>query len=44
MESIFVFLDIEKFADFRYKNIDVSRTQGMCHVIHIVFGSSLGKV
>ena len=44
MESIFVFLDIEKFADFWYKNIDVSRTQGMCHVIHIVFGSSLGKV
>ena len=35
--SIYVFLDIAKFADF-------SRTQGVRHVIHIVFGSSLGKV
>ena len=26
------------------KNADVSRTQGLCHVIYIVFGSSLGKV
>ena len=39
-----VFLDIEKFADFRWKNADVSRAQGMCHVIHILFGSSLGKI
>ena len=44
MESILVFLDIAKFADFRLKNADVSRTQGVCHVIHIVFGSSLGMV
>ena len=44
MESISVFLDIAKFADFRLKNADVSRTQGMCHVIYIFFGSSLGKV
>ena len=44
MQSIFVFVDIAKFADFRRKNADVSRTQGMCHVIYIPFGSSLGKV
>ena len=44
MESISVFLDIAKFADFRLKNADVSRTQGMSHVIHIVFGTFLGKV
>ena len=41
---MFVFLDIAKFADFRKINADISRTQGVCHVIHIVFGTSLGKV
>ena len=30
MESISVFLDTPKFADFRRKNADVSRTQGTC--------------
>ena len=40
MESISVFLDIAKFT----KNTDVSRTQRVCHMIHIVFGSSAGKV
>ena len=30
-----VFLDIAKFTDFRWKNADVSRTQGLCQVIHI---------
>ena len=44
MQSISVFLDIPKFADFQWKNADVSRTQGVCHVIHIFFGSSLAKV
>ena len=44
MQSISVFLDITKFADFRSKNADVSRSQGTCHVIHIFFKSSLGKV
>ena len=43
MKFIFVFLGIAKFADFRCKNTDASRTQGVCHVIHIFFGSSLGK-
>ena len=41
---IAVFLDIAKFVDFRWKNADVSRTQGVCHVIHIFFGSPLAKV
>ena len=44
MQSISVFLDIAKFADFLLKNADVSRTQGAYHMIHIFFGSSLGKV
>ena len=44
MESISVFLVIKKFADFRRKKTGVSRTQGVCHVIHIYFVSSLGKV
>ena len=39
-----VFLDITKFADFLRKNADVSRTWEECQVIHIFFGSSLGKV
>ena len=37
MKCISVFLDIAKFAD-------ISRFQGMYHVIYIFFGSSLGKV
>ena len=44
MQSTSEFLDIAKFADFRWKNANVSKTQGMCHVILIVFGTSLGKV
>ena len=44
IKSLSLFLDIAKFADFRQKNADVSRTQGVCHVIYILFGSSLGKV
>ena len=44
MQPISVFLDRGKFVDFLWKNADVSRTQGVCHVIHIFFGSSLGKV
>ena len=44
MQSISVFLDITELADFLLKNADASRSQGECHVTHIVFGSSLGKV
>ena len=43
-ESISVFSDIAKFSDFRFKNADVSTTQGVYHVIHIFFRFSLGKV
>ena len=42
--DIVVFSVMEKFADFWLRNADVSRNQGICHVIHIFFGSSLGKV
>ena len=38
------FLDIAKFVDLRWKSADVSRTQGMCHVIHLFFRFSLSKV
>ena len=44
MQSKSIFLDIAKFADLWLKNADVSRAQGVCHVIYIFFGSSLGKV
>ena len=44
MQSLFVFSDIAKVADFHRKNADVSRTQGVCHMIHTFFGSFLGRV
>ena len=44
MQSISVFLDITKFVDCKWKNANISRTQEVCHVIYIFFGSSLGKV
>ena len=45
MQSTFVFLDITKVIKlFPVSNADISRTQGVCHVIYIFFGSSLGKV
>ena len=44
MQLISVFLKIAKFADFWWKNADVNRTQGVCHVIPIFYGSYLGKV
>ena len=44
MQSISVFFDIGKLVEFRRKTADVSRTQGVCHVIQVLFGSSLGKV
>ena len=37
MQSISVFLDIAKLADFWS-----SKGQEVCHLIHIFFGSSLG--
>ena len=44
MKSIYVFLDITKVTDFRWKNADVNRSQGVRHVTYMFFGSSLGKV
>ena len=38
---ISIFFDLANFADFWWKNADLSRTQGLCHLIHF-FGSSLG--
>ena len=32
--KLYVFLDVAKFADFQWKNADVGRSQGMCHVIY----------
>ena len=43
MQSMPVILDITRFADFWRKNADVSKDQGVCHMIDIFFGSSLGK-
>ena len=40
MQSVSVFLDKAK----REKNGDIIRTQGVCHVICMFFGSYLGKV
>ena len=37
MQSVPVFLDITKFADFRRKNADIRKTQGVCYVIDIFF-------
>ena len=41
---ICIFCGKAKFSEFRWKNVDVSRTQGVCQVIHIFLGSSLGDV
>ena len=37
MQSIPLFLDILKIADFPLKDGDASRSQGVCHVIYVVF-------
>ena len=42
MQSITVYYDITKIADFRRKKTYVSRTQVVCHVIYVFFGSRLG--
>ena len=44
MQSTSVFIDIAKFANFRLKNVDASRTQGVWDVPLIFTRSSLGKV
>ena len=44
MQCISVFLDITKVVDFWQKKAVISRIQGVCHVIYMFLGSSLGKV
>ena len=44
MQSISVFLEIAEFVNLQEKSADVSRTQGVCHAIHMFFEFSLGKV
>ena len=44
MQAISVFLDIAKVTDLRWKNTDVNGTLGVCHVIYLFFGFTLGKV
>ena len=44
MQSISAFLDITVFADFCLKKCGWQQNSGVCHVIHRVFGSPLGKV
>ena len=41
---MYAFNNIANIVDFFRKNANVSRTQGVCHVIYIFVGSSLGKV
>ena len=44
MQSVSVFPNITKVADFRWKNAATTKTPKVCHVIYIFSGSSLGKV
>ena len=44
MQSLSAFLDIIKVADFGQKIANVSRNQGVSHVILVFFVSYLGKV
>ena len=44
MQPLSVFLDITKNDDFLWKNDDASRNQGVCHMIYVCFGTSLGKI
>ena len=43
MQSITIFLNITKVADFQRKDADVSRPQVLCHLIYTFLGFSLGK-
>lgn len=36
--------NMTKISDFWWKNTDVSRTEGVCHMIYIFFGSFLEKI
>ena len=39
-----LFLNTLKVPNFRRKNADVTKTQGVCHVVYMFLGSSLGKI
>ena len=43
-EPISAFLDMTKIAGFWWKNADVSRTLGVCHVTYMFFESYLGMI
>ena len=43
MKSTSVFLDITKVADFLWKNADVTRIQGMSHVICMILDHKSAK-
>ena len=43
--AIYIYISsYNKSCWYLVKNADISRTQGVCHVIYIFIGSSLGKV
>ena len=44
MQSISVFLDTTKIADFQWENADISRIQGVGYVMYILFIYSLDKL
>ena len=37
LQSVSAFLDIAKFADFRWKNANIGRKQGVSQEIHVFF-------
>ena len=44
MQSLSVFLDKTKIADFLWKNADATSTQGVCHMIYMFCRSPSVKV
>ena len=44
MQSICIFVNIAKFANFGGRNADDSKNKGLPHVIYIFFVSTLGKL
>ena len=44
MQSISVFFDIGKFAEFWWRNAEISSNQEWYHMIHVLFESFLGNI
>ena len=44
VESVSAYLDVTEITNFWRKNADLSRTKGVCRMIYMFFGSSLGKI